>query len=188
MNFNIMHRYLLEPYPQQHLFSSSIPLRFASHSPDEQFVRVTVGKRTQTSRIESSSLTQLPPLPLSVCRSSGSGGAGAEVQGCSICVSWGPSAANCSFCFNFTFQAPTYSLHDTYLGCNGHNTQPPSKFHPQSPPPPPPPYPSLSSQNRFWGWNGIRRPLFLHRAQKASARLQLQVLSAVIILIMRAVR
>jgi hypothetical protein len=119
-NRDVMRRYLLEPYPQQHLFASSIPLRFASHAPDEQLVRVTVGKRSQTSRIDPSSLTQLSPLPASVCRSPVKSGGHADMHSCGVCVSWGSASNDCSFCFNFTLQTPTYSVHDSYLGCVYH--------------------------------------------------------------------
>ena len=115
-NRDILSSYLLEPYPQQHLFSSSIPLRFASHASDELIVRVTAGQKSRSSRIEPSSLTQLQPLPSSVCQASVRSGGGDNLRSCSVCVSGGSASTNCSCCFNFTLQTPTYSLHDSYLG------------------------------------------------------------------------
>jgi hypothetical protein len=40
--------YLLEPFPQQLLFASTITLRIASRAAADHAVRVTLGKKSQT--------------------------------------------------------------------------------------------------------------------------------------------
>jgi hypothetical protein len=108
--------YVLEPFPQQLLFASSVPFRILSQSNQDQYVRVTVGRKTQNLSVKPSSLTQPFVFPASVCRAPGNSNSSATLHNCNFCMSWGSASWPCSFCFNFTLQTPSFSLHDSYVG------------------------------------------------------------------------
>jgi hypothetical protein len=114
-NSNVLRMLLLEPFPQQRLFASSIILRIVSHASEDQTAVLSVGKQMRTMRVPSSSSTHSLPFPPSACRSPGEKPT-ATIQNCNLCMAWGLKSTNCSFCFNFTIQTPSYSLHDSYIG------------------------------------------------------------------------